>query len=197
MLTTPSPTATVTTSADEWISSAPARSSQTRAPAVADNGIRARARTPTRSLGRRPQDRTDRLQDLGVPEWLGDVGGGAELEPLEDLDLLSFRAQHDDGNSAKIRISLDRTAHLVPVALRQHDVEQHHIRAQRPDQGQPLVAVGRRRGAVAGPLQQELQREQNVRLVLDEQHTRLRHPRDPRLIITNRSPRPGAQFRWA
>jgi hypothetical protein len=66
---------------------------------------------------------------------------------------------------------------------RQHDVEQHHVRVQRPHQAQALVSVGRRRRLVARPAEDELERQDDVWLVLDDQHAppcprvdRLGHP---------------------
>src|SRR5262245_42949227 len=94
------PIATVKTSA-LTSSKTPRRYSVTRTAPATNVGRRKRTRTPTTSLRSRFQRRTDRLQDFCVPERLGDVGRGSELQPLEDLDFLPFRAEHDHGDGSK------------------------------------------------------------------------------------------------
>src|SRR6266508_2519446 len=141
-------------------------------PPAAAVGTRKRARIPATSLRSRFQGSTDRLQDLGVPEGLGDVGRCAKLQPLEHLDFLPLGGEHDDGNGGERWLGLHRPAHLASVPLGQHDVQQHDVRVRPPDELQGLLTVARGRGLVPRPLQQDLQGEHDVRLVLHDQHPR-------------------------
>ena len=79
--------------------------------------------------GRGPaQDRADPRDDLGGREGLDDVVVGAELEPDDAVGLRAARGEHDHRDAG---FGAQRAADVAAVAVGQHEVEQHEVRADR------------------------------------------------------------------
>ena len=61
-------------------------------------------------------------------ERLGDVVVGAQIQAPDDVRLLTFGGQHDDGNRLGPRVRLESLANGQPVHARQHQIQDHKIR---------------------------------------------------------------------
>ena len=121
------------------------------------------------------KDRPDPQEQLAHAKGLGHVVVGPELEADDAIDLLTARADHDDGDLAGPLGHPQRAAHLRARHVRQHPVEQHEVGdlvlAQDPQRRR--AAVRRERGE-ALTLKAVAQRLDQVLLVVD-QEDRARH----------------------
>ncbi len=100
---------------------------------------------------------------------LGDVVIRAELETDDDVDLGVLRSEHDDRH---VRGGADLAAHLGPGNAREHEVEQHDIRAvvtEGGDRGRPVLCD---LDVVAFSAQQVGERIGEVGFVFDEEDAR-------------------------
>src|SRR5262245_45960440 len=79
-----------------------------------------------------------RLKLLEV-ERLGHVVVGSELEPFELVGLLISRSQHDDRGASALP---NHATEIETVLPRQHDVEEHEVRAEGSHARHGIVAVG-------------------------------------------------------
>ncbi len=82
----------------------------------------------------------DAGDERDVVDRLGDEIVGAGFQPLHLVGGLIERRHHDDRHVRRLGRGLDAAADLEAVHARHHDVEQHHVDALGPQDGQRLLA---------------------------------------------------------
>ena len=87
-----------------------------------------------------PKDRLDPDDQFPWRERLDDVVVGSELEARDAVGFLASGREQDDWEFA---LGTDPAAEVQPAALRDHDVEDHQIRAIHLDRPTRRQAVGR------------------------------------------------------
>jgi hypothetical protein len=90
--------------------------------------------------GSAAQQRPHPAAELPDREGLGDVVVGAELEPEHLVEFVVPGGEHDDGDGA---LGPEPLAHLEPVELRQHQVEDDEIHVLLGEARERLLAVTR------------------------------------------------------
>ena len=114
------------------------------------------------------EQRLDARQQFADVERLGEVVVGAKLEADDAVHDLAAGAQHQDRR--RHAPLPERAAHVVPVAARQHPVENDEVEGARGRRRKTGVAVADRRHAVAFGLEAVRQRQHEARLVFDQEH---------------------------
>jgi len=122
------------------------------------------------------------LHQLPGREGLGHVGVGAERETLRHLGVPALRGEHQDPDVGQRGIGLDLLTDFEAALLRHHHVEQHQIRAVAADALDRLLAVVGDQHLEAFALHQELERNDDVRLVVGNQYF-LDHASPPEGVI--------------
>src|ERR1700674_415479 len=103
-------------------------------------------------------------------ERLGDVRVGAKRESLADLGFASLGRQHDGADVLPLGRLANLLAHFEAAFQRQHHVEQNHIGSMQCHAGERLLSVTRHNHLVAGALQQVFERDDDIGLVVGNQH---------------------------
>ena len=126
-----------------------------------------------RALARLAEARPDAGQELVEGERLGDVVGGAEVEPFDPVGDLAPGGQHD--HRQRRPRAADRREDVDSVFAGQHPVEDDEVRLGA--EGEPLAAdpVGGNRDAIALRFEPSHQEVGDPRLVLNDQDL---HPGD-------------------
>ena len=117
--------------------------------------------------GAAAQHRLDAGQDLLHFEGLGDVVIGAVFETGYLVIGLALGGEHDDGSLA---LSPDSPADRPAIHDRHHHVQQHQVRLNGPELGQPLAAVCGDGHGVALFFQIHLQKLRNIPVVFYDQY---------------------------
>src|SRR5438105_9948800 len=127
-----------------------------------------------------------------------DVEISARGEPFLHLGLAPCGGEHDDLDVPPLGSLADALAHLVPALHRHHHVEQHEVGFIRIDEFQHCVAVSRDEHLVAAAPEQELERGDDVRLVIGNEHLLFPRghaaaaPRSRGKVKEKQAPRPGS-----
>ncbi len=119
-----------------------------------------------------PEDRLDAEQELANAERLDDVVVGAELEAHDPVDLLPLRRHHDDGDVQRGLIALERLADLEAGDVREHQVEEEHVRERGARELQPFEPGLGDGHVVAGLGEVVAKHLAEVELVIDHEDTR-------------------------
>jgi hypothetical protein len=134
------------------------------------------------SSSSRPRRRVQHLCHLGHQllggEGLGHVGIGAHAQALVDIGVTALRGEHQHQRVGDLLFGAQLLADLVAALLGHHHVQQHQARALAAQQVQRLLAVTRHEHLVAGALHQVFERDDDVRLVVGDQHL-VRHGLSP------------------
>ena len=113
-----------------------------------------------------PQRGLQARDELARPERLGHVVVGARLQRADLLVLLADRAQHEDRH---LRPLAQRLRDLDPVAVGQHEVDDRRRRRVQRGRVERLLDRRRLQDLEARVAQDDLQRPQDLRLVVDDQ----------------------------
>src|SRR5690606_10312620 len=127
-----------------------------------------------------------RGHDLVVGEWLGDETVGLEIQRRLAVVLLPARRQDQDRYRAEQLVGTQGLEDIEAAQLGQHDVEQHHSRTELVGGYQRGFAVTRDTDLPAAACQDEFQRLQDRRFILDNEN--IGHMSPPRLRRTPPSP---------
>ena len=115
---------------------------------------------------RAAEDRLDSGQQLLHLEGLRQIIVGALLQALHLVVRLALGREHDDGSLAVLP---DGAQNAPAVHHGQHDIEQHQIGPELPEQIKSLSAVGGDAGVVALLFQIHLHKLGDIRIVFDDQ----------------------------
>jgi hypothetical protein len=130
--------------------------------------------------GRSSQEGAHSTPELADRKRLGDVVVRPELEPEHLVQLVVARGQHDDRNRA---VGAQPLAHLEPVELRQHQVENDEVDVLLGELRERLLAVPGMDDSEPVAFERVRQKLLNGLLVVDEQDRGwIRH--EPRLEAT-------------
>ena len=123
--------------------------------------------TGSSRLGGRPAQRRGEARDeLARAERLRDVVVGAGLQRTDLLLLLADGRQHDD---RRLRPLAQRPGHLDAVAVGQHEVDDRGVRRMERREVERLLRRRRGHGLEPGVAQDDAQRPQDLRLVVDDE----------------------------
>ena len=131
----------------------------------------------------------DARQYLLHLEGLDDVVVGAAFQPGHPVLQLTLGGKHDDGRLSALP---DLLQHRPAVHHRQHNVQQHQIGLERPEQLHTLAAVPGHLGLEALLLQIEVQQLRNIVIILYDQYL-LCHQKTPAFFRYISPPRGSAQ----
>src|SRR5579864_1060584 len=116
-----------------------------------------------------PQDGPDTGHHLARAERLSDVVVGAELKAQEFVRLLVARRQHDDRRAGPLA---NPPADLAAVELRQHEIQDHQVRAHALVLPERRLPVRGQRDAEAIALEIGAQQLDDLRFVVYNEHRR-------------------------
>src|SRR6266705_266155 len=103
-------------------------------------------------------------------ERFGDIGIGAQREPLAHLGLAALGGQHDDARSLPLGTLADLLTHLETAFQRQHHIGQDEVGTAPRHALERFLTVARDDDVVTGPMQQVFERDDDVGLVIGDQH---------------------------
>src|SRR5262249_22479860 len=120
-----------------------------------------------------PEERVDARQQFAELERFGHVVVRAEVEAENDVLLLAFGGEHDDGhiNAAAAHHAAD----LVAIDARQHDVQEDEFGLAVDRERQPLFAIGGGEDGVAAVLEGVLESAQYGGLVFHDEDASSAH----------------------
>src|SRR5688572_8802098 len=121
------------------------------------------------------QKLADSSHQLARGERLGDVEVGADAEAPADLGIAALCREHHDLHRPPFGAAADALAYFISAAQGHHDVEQHQVGRVALDEPQGFLPVARDLHLVAAPGEQELERRDDVRLVVGHQDLLLAH----------------------
>jgi len=114
-------------------------------------------------------------QRLVEVDRLRDIVDRADAQALQLALLVGPRRDEDDGDRAGLLVGLHPLAHLDPVHVGHHDVQQHQVRLVPLDQRKPVPPIVRGDHLQALALKLSLEKLHVYRLVVDDQDFQGRH----------------------
>src|SRR5881628_2965 len=111
-----------------------------------------------------------RVHEFLRGERLRDVRVRSEFESSVLFHITTLGGEYDDLHVLEGRVLADLLTHLEPAPLRHHDVEQDQVRPETFRAPQGLLSVARDLHFVAASAHQELERGDDVWLVVDDEN---------------------------
>ena len=123
-----------------------------------------------------PERHTDAREELARAEGLAQVVVGAAVERGDLVALLAARRQHDDRDGAPLA---DAPDDFESIHVGQSEIDDDHVGLARAHFHDAVGAGPRLEQAIALAGERGAEKTSDLRLVLDEDDDRIRHPPAP------------------